>query len=165
MSHHKIDLVIIAAFCQSKNFNSFRLPIRWLGKEICNLMVWIAGLTFSMAYSMNPFSHSTASGSPERGSDELSLREIQIFFKKNLLNSVLVLKIWTWVAKCWEIRWHLSVGHLPCQTCSQTRRRGCRRDWKLLNFFNKNCILPAQRGVFVAFCQSKVDEVNHFLVS
>ena len=47
------------------------------GKDIMVLITLIrfdgGGLTFSMAYSMNPFSHSTASGSPERGSDELSL--------------------------------------------------------------------------------------------
>ena len=43
---------------------------------------YTVGLTFSMAYSMNPFSHSTASGSPERGSDELSLRKIQMFLNK-----------------------------------------------------------------------------------
>ena len=77
MSHHKIDLVIIASFRQSKNLNSFRLPIRWLEEILWSGSLLVrfdmGGLTFSMAYSMNPFSHSTASGSPERGSDELSL--------------------------------------------------------------------------------------------
>ena len=86
MSHHKIDLVIIASFRQSENLNSFRLPIRWLEEILWSgsfLMRFDrGGLTFSMAYSMNPFSHSAASGSPDRGSDELSLRKIQIFLNR-----------------------------------------------------------------------------------
>ena len=39
-----------------------------------------------MAYSMNPFSHSTASGSPERGSDELSLWIRMRISTKNINN-------------------------------------------------------------------------------
>ena len=76
---------------------------------------------------MNPFSHSTASGLPERGSDELSLG-IWMRFSTKKNNK-------TWEAICSESQWHWSGFHQPCQTWSRTRRQGCRRDWKLLYFF------------------------------
>ena len=40
MYHHKIDLVIIASFRQSKNLNSFGLPIRWLEKILWHGSLW-----------------------------------------------------------------------------------------------------------------------------
>ena len=95
-SHHKIDLVIVTSLSQTKDIKSLRLSIRRLRRkdwteekrlnwgEKIELRVVFAplepdsteALTFSMANSMKPFSHSTASGSPESGSDELSLGEL-----------------------------------------------------------------------------------------
>ena len=89
-------------------------------------------LTFSIAYSMKPFSHSTASGSPERGSDELSLEKRFFYFPK--YSQLLLFK--TWATKCWDNQWHWSASlDPPYQTCSQTTRPGCRRDWMFFVFF------------------------------
>ena len=42
----------------------------------------------------------------------------------------------TWATKCWGNQWHWSASlDPPYQTCSQTTRPGCRRDWMFFVFF------------------------------
>ena len=137
-TYYKFNLVIITSFCQSKNLNSFWLPIRRLWRKdgkhlkLNHFDFFRISLTFSIAYSMKPFSHSTASGSPERGSDELSLEKRLFYFPK--YSQLLLFK--TLVTKCWDNQWHWSASlDPPYQTCSRTTRPGCRRDWMFFVFF------------------------------
>ena len=127
MSHHKIDLVIIASFRQSKNFNSFGLPIRWLEKILWHGSLW-EDSHFQWHIRWIPFPTQQHQDHQREGPTSC-LWGCKWGFQQRRIKDK------TWEAKCSESRWHWSGFHQPCQTWSQTMRPRCRRDWKLLYFF------------------------------
>ena len=162
MSHHKIDLIIIASFRQSKNLNSFRFPVRWLWKDIrlFGLWIWQKAYIFNGIFNESLFPLNSVRITGER------VRRVVSEGNTNVLKQK---KDWlwrrTWVARCWDSQWRLSDSHRPYQTCSQTMKPGCRRDWKLFCISSQSWLLPTQWRITFTYFQSKVDVVYHILVS
>ena len=136
-TYYKFNLVIITSFCQSKNLDSFRLPLRRLWrKDVKHLKLNHSDRIFSefrshfrLHIQWNPFP-------TQQHQDHQKGGRTSCLWKFFLPKYSQLLLFKTWATKCWDNQWHWSAFlDPPYQTCSRTTRPGCRRDWMFLYFF------------------------------